>query len=152
MFLLRCSRVDVSCRQVSLHIISLDNAASGRQDEKQLNLRVLDELKKEVKHKQVHVQTPAELLGLFKCKEYSNTAYYAGPFTIGNMMTIRVKVMVNCTVSSAHFSCGKAIDIRSCPPCSLYTVCMFHAGSQESKERDLAFNKSLQREVEGCRC
>ncbi len=77
---------------MSLHVISLDNAASGRQEEKEVNARMLSKLLKGVKHKQTHVQTPAELLGLFKCKEYSNTAYYAGPFTIGNMMTMRVKV------------------------------------------------------------
>lgn len=55
-------------------------------------MRVLRKVLAQVKHKTTHVQKPAGLLGLFKCKEYSNTAYYAGPFTIGNMMTMRVKV------------------------------------------------------------
>ena len=26
-----------------------------------------------------------------RCKEYQSTAYYSGPFTLGDMMTIRVK-------------------------------------------------------------
>ncbi|BDA44905.1 X-ray repair cross-complementing protein 5 [Coccomyxa sp. Obi] len=77
---------------VSLHVISLDNAASGRQEEKEVNMTVLRKLLTQVKHKVTYVQRPAGLLGLFKCKEYSNTAYYAGPFTIGNMMTVRVKI------------------------------------------------------------
>ena len=58
-------------------------------------MRVLRKLLTGVKHKQTDVQKPAGLLGLFKCKEYSNTAYYAGPFTIGNMMTMRVKVKID---------------------------------------------------------
>lgn len=104
--------------QVSLHIISLDNAASGRQEEKQFNTKVLADLTKEVKHKETHVQTPAELLGMFKCKEYSNTAYYAGPFTIGNMMTIRIKVHFSSLIHVP--SAMLATITKALPKCSSY--------------------------------
>jgi hypothetical protein len=53
-----------------------------------------------VKHRRTDVETPAEFLGACKCKEYSNTAYYAGPFTIGNIMNIRVKVICSFRVES----------------------------------------------------
>lgn len=78
--------------QVLLHMISIDNAASERQATKMANQALIEDLIKGVKHKLTTVSTPAELLGAFKCKEYSNTAYYAGPFTIANKINIRVKV------------------------------------------------------------
>ena len=39
-----------------------------------------------------HVSDPLDLLGAFKSKEYSATAYYSGPFRIADSMTIKVKV------------------------------------------------------------
>ena len=39
-----------------------------------------------------HVSDPLDLLGAFKSKEYSATAYFSGPFRIADSMTIKVKV------------------------------------------------------------
>ena len=79
--------------QVYLQTVSVDIDNQGSNDASQdYNKEILDELVEEIRHKQISVQTPSELLGVFKCKEYSNTAYYAGPFTVGPDMNIRVKV------------------------------------------------------------
>ena len=79
--------------QVYLLTVSVDIDNQGSNDASQeYNKEILDELVEEIRHKHISVQTPSELLGVFKCKEYSNTAYYAGPFTISPDMNIRVKV------------------------------------------------------------
>jgi hypothetical protein len=79
--------------QVSLQTILVDiEKRKDREADREYNKEILYELVEEIRHKEIVVQTPAELLGGFKCKEYSNTAYYAGPFTVGPDMNIRVKV------------------------------------------------------------
>ena len=44
------------------------------------------------------VSDPLDLLGAFKAKEYSATAYYSGPFRIADTMTIKVKVAGACSL------------------------------------------------------
>ena len=78
--------------QVQLQTVFVDIERQGKEADQVFNREILSELVEEIRHKDVVVQTPAELLGVFKCKEYSNTAYYAGPFTVGPNMNIRVKV------------------------------------------------------------
>ena len=78
----------------------VDIEKQGDEADREFNREILSELVEEIRHKDIVVQTPAELLGVFKCKEYSNTAYYAGPFTVGPNMNIRVKV---CILSKFSF-------------------------------------------------
>lgn len=78
--------------QVQLQTVFVDIEKQGKEAGQEFNREILSELVEEIRHKDIVVQTPAELLGVFKCKEYSNTAYYAGPFTVGPNMNIRVKV------------------------------------------------------------
>ena len=50
----------------------------------------------QVRHKFRSVSQAVDLLGALSTREYSHTAYYSGPFTIGDMMTIKVKVSFRC--------------------------------------------------------
>lgn len=59
---------------------------------KQSNYGLLNRIMGEVHHTIRHVGDPLDLLGAFKAREYSSTAYYSGPFTIADSMTIKVKV------------------------------------------------------------
>ena len=59
---------------------------------KRSNTGLLNRILGEVKHHTRHVSDPLDLLGAFKAKEYSSTAYFTGPFTIADSMTIKVKV------------------------------------------------------------
>lgn len=59
---------------------------------KQSNNGLLNRILGEVHHTLRHVSDPLDLLGAFKAREYSSTAYYSGPFTIADSMTIKVKV------------------------------------------------------------
>ena len=78
---------------MSLQTVFVDiEKQKDKEADREYNREILSELVEEIGHKDIVVQTPAELLGVFKCKEYSNTAYYAGPFTVGPDMNIRVKV------------------------------------------------------------
>ena len=60
---------------------------------KQSNNGLLNRILGEVHHTLRHVSDPLDLLGAFKAREYSSTAYYSGPFTIADSMTIKVKVI-----------------------------------------------------------
>ena len=79
--------------QVHVQTVFVDIEKQGNRADQEYNREILSELVEEIRHKDIVVRTPAELLGVFKCKEYSNTAYYAGPFTVGPNMNIRVKVI-----------------------------------------------------------
>ena len=108
--------------QVQLQTVFVDIEKQGKDADQEFNREILSELVEEIRHKDIVVQTPAELLGIFKCKEYSNTAYYAGPFTVGPNMNIRVKVRDfpwtlfqirpdHCSISDAKWIgifCGQA--------------------------------------------
>ena len=59
---------------------------------KKSNYQLLNRILGEVTHTLRHVSDPLDLLGTFKAKEYSATAYYSGPFKIADTMTIKVKV------------------------------------------------------------
>ena len=69
---------------------------------KQSNNGLLNRILGEVHHTLRHVSDPLDLLGAFKAREYSSTAYYSGPFTIADSMTIKVKV-VRFVPSCLHF-------------------------------------------------
>lgn len=81
-----------------LQTVFVDIDKQGKEADQEYNREILSELVEEFRHKDIVVQTPSELLGVFKCKEYSNTAYYAGPFTVGPNMNIRVKVSTFCSI------------------------------------------------------
>lgn len=76
----------------------VDIEKQGQTEDQECNREILSELVEEIRHRDITVQTPSELLGVFKSREYSNTAYYAGPFTVGPDMNIRVKVSSRCAV------------------------------------------------------
>ena len=59
---------------------------------KKSNYQLLNRILGGVTHTLRHVSDPLDLLGTFKAKEYSATAYYSGPFRIADTMTIKVKV------------------------------------------------------------
>jgi len=61
---------------------------------KRSNNELLNRILGGVTHTMRHVSDPLDLLGTFKSKEYSATAYYSGPFRIADTMTIKVKVML----------------------------------------------------------
>ena len=101
--------------QVQLQTVLVDIEKQGDDAAREYNREILSELAEEIRHKDIIVQTPAELLGVFKCKEYSNTAYYAGPFTLGPNMNIRVKVCPSLRpsrhqASAANFRCHTRIS------------------------------------------
>ena len=117
--------------QVYLQTVSVDIDNKGSNDAGQeYNKEILSELVEDIRHREFSVQTPAELLGVFKCKEYSNTAYYAGPFTIGPDMNIRVKV---CGPSKPPFAPER--------PCRSCTQCLATAGSAVQPAWQSLFSK-----------
>lgn len=59
---------------------------------KKSNYQLLHRILGGVTHTLRRVSDPLDLLGAFKAKEYSATAYYSGPFRIADTMTIKVKV------------------------------------------------------------
>lgn len=71
---------------------------------KKANFELLNRILGGVTHNIRHVGDPLDLLGAFKSKEYSATAYYSGPFRIADTMTIKVKVVPPAWVSAAVFS------------------------------------------------
>lgn len=84
-----------------LDIVSIDDPeqdASGEAEKKQ-NKEALHQILARVRHKLLSVRTPSEILSAFPFKEYSTTAYYSGPLTIANEMTIAVKVIPEAHVS-----------------------------------------------------
>lgn len=78
----------------SLQVISVDVPQYDSQfaAAKTSNFELLNRVLGGVTHTIRHVGDPLDLLGAFKSKEYSATAYYAGPLRIADAMTIKVKV------------------------------------------------------------
>lgn len=88
---------------MSLQTVFVDiEKQKDKEADQEYNREILSELVEEIRNRDTTVQTPAELLGVFKCKEYSNTAYYAGPFTVGPDMNIRVKVKPSLCKRCTH--------------------------------------------------
>ncbi|KAL0036571.1 hypothetical protein WJX79_000925 [Trebouxia sp. C0005] len=79
---------------VRMEVISVDVPQYDSQfaAAKKANFELLNRILGGVTHNIRHVGDPLDLLGAFKSKEYSATAYYSGPFRIADTMTIKVKV------------------------------------------------------------
>ena len=77
---------------------------------KKANFELLNRILGGVTHNIRHVGDPLDLMGAFKSKEYSATAYYSGPFRIADTMTIKVKVeppaCVSAVVSHEYGCCS----------------------------------------------
>lgn len=89
-----------------LQVISVDVPQYDSQfaAAKKANFELLNRILGGVTHNIRHVGDPLDLLGAFKSKEYSATAYYSGPFRIADTMTIKVKVvppawLFSCSIS-----------------------------------------------------
>ena len=82
-------------QDILLDIVSIDEPGpdASFKAEKRQNKEALDQILPHVRHKVHSVRTPGEILSAFPYKEYSTTAYYSGPLTIANEMTIAVKVL-----------------------------------------------------------
>lgn len=111
-----CRLRSMSCLQV----ISVDVPQYDAQfaTAKKSNRDLLDRILQGVTHTIRHVSDPLDLLGTFKSKEYSATAYYSGPFRIADTMTIKVKVLPNtvhrlCIAFVRHFILRKCLAARS---------------------------------------
>lgn len=80
----------VFCAQViSVDVPQYDSQFAAA---KKSNFQLLNRILGGVTHALRRVSDPLDLLGAFKAKEYSATAYYSGPFRIADTMTIKVKV------------------------------------------------------------
>ena len=97
---------------IHLDVISIDNPEEDSKwaSAKAANQEALSRIFQNVIHTVKRVQGKVELLGAFRFKEYAHSAYYAGPMTIGNLMTIPVKV---CANSSGCCPSAKATNSRS---------------------------------------
>ncbi|KAL3159758.1 ATP-dependent DNA helicase II subunit 2 [Trebouxia sp. C0009 RCD-2024] len=87
-------------KNIRMEVISVDVPQYDSQfaAAKKSNFQLLNRILGGVTHTLRHVSDPLDLLGAFKAKEYSATAYYSGPFRIADTMTIKVKV----TKKSSH--------------------------------------------------
>ena len=84
----------VQDKAISLDVVSIEEPTEDKEAEKArtANLAVLDGILGQVHSSKRVAHDALEARGAFRFKEVSATAYYAGPFTIGNAMTIKVKV------------------------------------------------------------
>lgn len=65
----------------------------SRQDQsRDANLQMLHRVLSAVRHTVKRLRSETEILGVFKAKEYSHTAYFTGEFKLSNAMHIKVKV------------------------------------------------------------
>ena len=90
-----------------LEVVSIDEPQQSGSSEsaKRQNKEALDQILPHVRHKLMSVRTPGEIIAAFPFKEYSTTAYYSGPLTIANEMTIAVKVGLCAIDCTAKFDC-----------------------------------------------
>ncbi|KAK9809762.1 hypothetical protein WJX73_003919 [Symbiochloris irregularis] len=81
-------------KDMLLEIVSVDVPEQDAQaaEDKAFNRQLLDVIMAEVRCKTRSVSRALDLAGALATREYAHTAYYSGPFTIGDMMTIKVKV------------------------------------------------------------
>lgn len=81
-------------QDILLDVVSIDLAdqAEANKADKSRNLEALDHILPYVRHSKRLVSTPGEILSAFHFKETATTAYYSGPLTIANEMSIAVKV------------------------------------------------------------
>lgn len=84
----------LSAKGMQLDVVSIDEPKRDAEwrDVKVANLEALGRILPEVRHTVRKVCSPIELLGAFRFKEYTHTAYYTGPLTVASSMTISVKV------------------------------------------------------------
>lgn len=71
----------------------------------------IDMLCAQVRCKTRSVSRALDLIGALATREYAHTAYYSGPFTIGDMMTMRVKV--GLALSASKFWLGSS-SLKHC--------------------------------------
>ena len=62
---------------------------------KEANLKMLDKLLSAVRHTIKRLRSETDMLGVFKAKEYSHTAYFSGEFKLSASMHLKVKVHVH---------------------------------------------------------
>ncbi len=62
---------------------------------KDANLNMLDKLLSAVRHSIKRLRSETDILGVFKAKEYSHTAYFTGEFKLSESMHIKVKVCMS---------------------------------------------------------
>jgi hypothetical protein len=108
-----------------LQVISVDVPQYDSQfaAAKKANFELLNKILGGVTHNIRHVGDPLDLLGAFKSKEYSATAYYSGPFRIADTMTIKVKVVppacLSAVVSHEYGCCSP----KQCLIVRWYAIC-----------------------------
>ena len=59
---------------------------------KDANLQMLNRVLSAVRHTVKRLHSETEILGVFRAKEYSHTAYFTGEFKLSSSMHIKVKV------------------------------------------------------------
>jgi hypothetical protein len=92
-------------RNMVLDVVSIDTEKDDQfREEKDKNRQVLDRLLSEVHHRSQSVRSTAEIRGAFPFKETSTTAYFSGPLTIADIMTIEVKV---------HTAASLSVEVRT---------------------------------------
>ena len=81
-------------QDILLDIVSIDmpDLDSKHQGDKTSNREALCHILPHARHSLRSVRTPGEILSAFTFKEFGTQAYYSGPLTIANKMTIAVKV------------------------------------------------------------
>ncbi|KAK9840417.1 hypothetical protein WJX74_009567 [Apatococcus lobatus] len=81
-------------KDVVLEVNCLDTALqeSTQNHSRDANLQVLHRVLSAVRHTVKRLRSETEILGVFKAKEYSHTAYFTGEFRLSNAMHIKVKV------------------------------------------------------------
>ena len=96
-----CQPLHLILQVISVDVPQYDSQFAAA---KKANFELLNRILGGVTHNIRHVGDPLDLLGAFKSKEYSATAYYSGPCRIADTMTIKVKVvppawLFSCSIS-----------------------------------------------------
>ena len=95
-----CQYLPLNLQVISVDVPQYDSQFAAA---KKANFELLNKILGGVTHNIRHVGDPLDLLGAFKSKEYSATAYYSGPFRIADTMTIKVKVVPPACLSAVVF-------------------------------------------------
>lgn len=86
-------------QDILLDVVSIDLPGQDKEHMtvKEQNQEALRHILPHVRHNRRTVRTQGQILSAFPFKEYATTAYYSGPLTIANEMSIAVKVTPQVT-------------------------------------------------------